>query len=66
MVREKPQLIVQGVEAGGHVHGMVSDLVLVEQLVRAVSLLVSRCTQAFNCTEFAPKTQQNPFRFGYY
>lgn len=29
-------LIVQGVEAGGHVHGRASALVLVEQVVRAV------------------------------
>lgn len=33
-------LIVQGVEAGGHVHGTVSALVLVEQVVRAVNLPV--------------------------
>lgn len=33
-------LIVQGVEAGGHVHGTVSALVLVEQVVRAVKLPV--------------------------
>lgn len=33
-------LIVQGVEAGGHVHGTVSALVLVEQVVRAVTLPV--------------------------
>ena len=33
-------LIVQGVEAGGHVHGTVSALVLVEQVARAVSLPV--------------------------
>jgi nitronate monooxygenase len=33
-------LIVQGVEAGGHVHGTVSALVLVEQVVRAVALPV--------------------------
>ncbi|GAB1478631.1 hypothetical protein MASR2M74_11790 [Paracoccaceae bacterium] len=33
-------LIVQGVEAGGHVHGTVSALVLVEQVVRAVDLPV--------------------------
>lgn len=33
-------LIAQGVEAGGHVHGTVSALVLVEQIVRAVHLPV--------------------------
>ena len=33
-------LIVQGIEAGGHVHGTVSALVLVEQVVRAVRLPV--------------------------
>lgn len=33
-------LIVQGVEAGGHVHGMVGALVLVEQVVRRVRLPV--------------------------
>ena len=33
-------LIVQGVEAGGHVHGTVSALVLVEQVVRVVKLPV--------------------------
>lgn len=33
-------LIVQGVEAGGHVHGTVSALVLVEQVVHAVKLPV--------------------------
>ncbi|MEZ5797669.1 MAG: nitronate monooxygenase [Paracoccaceae bacterium] len=33
-------LIVQGVEAGGHVHGTASALVLVEQVVRAVDLPV--------------------------
>lgn len=33
-------LIVQGVEAGGHVHGTVGALVLVEQVVRAVDLPV--------------------------
>ena len=33
-------LIVQGIEAGGHVHGTVSALVLVEQVVRAVKLPV--------------------------
>ena len=31
-------LIVQGVEAGGHVHGTVASLVLVEQVARASSL----------------------------
>ncbi len=31
-------LIVQGVEAGGHVHGTVSAMILVEQVARAVSL----------------------------
>ena len=31
-------LIVQGVEAGGHVHGTVAALILVEQIARAVSL----------------------------
>lgn len=31
-------LIVQGVEAGGHVHGTVAALVLVEQVARAVAL----------------------------
>ena len=34
-------LIVQGVEAGGHVHGTASALLLVEQLVRAVKLYPS-------------------------
>jgi len=33
-------LIVQGVEAGGHVHGTVAALVLVEQVVRATGLPV--------------------------
>ena len=33
-------LIVQGVEAGGHVHGAASALVLVEQVVRGVNLPV--------------------------
>jgi nitronate monooxygenase len=33
-------LIAQGVEAGGHVHGTASALVLVEQVVRAVKLPV--------------------------
>lgn len=33
-------LIVQGVEAGGHVHGTVGALVLVEQVVRSVGLPV--------------------------
>lgn len=33
-------LIVQGVEAGGHVHGTVGTLVLVEQVVRRVRLPV--------------------------
>ena len=33
-------LIVQGVEAGGHVHGTVAALVLVEQVVRATRLPV--------------------------
>ena len=33
-------LIVQGVEAGGHVHGTASALVLVEQVVRATGLPV--------------------------
>lgn len=33
-------LIVQGVEAGGHVHGTASALVLVEQVVRAVRVPV--------------------------
>lgn len=31
-------LIVQGVEAGGHVHGTVASLILVEQVARATSL----------------------------
>ena len=31
-------LIVQGVEAGGHVHGTVAALILVEQVARAVSI----------------------------
>jgi nitronate monooxygenase len=31
-------LIVQGVEAGGHVHGTVAALILVEQVARATSL----------------------------
>lgn len=33
-------LIVQGVEAGGHVHGIAAALVLVEQVVRATDLPV--------------------------
>lgn len=33
-------LIVQGVEAGGHVHGTVAALVLVEQVTRAVAVPV--------------------------
>lgn len=33
-------LIVQGVEAGGHVHGTTGSIVLVEQVARAVSLPV--------------------------
>ncbi len=33
-------LIVQGVEAGGHVHGTVAALILVEQVARAVPLPV--------------------------
>lgn len=33
-------LIVQGVEAGGHVHGTVAALILVEQVARAVSVPV--------------------------
>ncbi|WP_415182211.1 NAD(P)H-dependent flavin oxidoreductase [Phaeovulum sp.] len=33
-------VIVQGVEAGGHVHGTVGALVLVEQVARAVSIPV--------------------------